>query len=338
VQATASTRAQIERGMAQKVLRAGRGWRAARRVGLLLALLALVGAADLTLTWWRYRGPIAALASGTPTTTAYMRRELTAHGPQQPVVWTALDDVSPVAVCAVLAAEDWLFFHHGSLDWDSQRLVFTKLLHADLSAGGSTITQQLARNLFLGPDRTPRRKAREYVLAYMLSQAVPKTRQLELYLNLVEWGPGVWGIGAASRHWFGKVPNELTPTEAVLLATILPAPHRGLAYAGTPTARRAQEKAVDWLWHTTLLDNIERGATSARLRLWGIYVAAGHDPIEARALVEQEFGPEPGADGAAQARRRAAASRCAEGRSSGDIPDDGGKDATVVESRRLAPR
>jgi monofunctional glycosyltransferase len=319
--------------MAQKVLRAGRGWRVARRVGLLLALLALVGAADLTLTWWSYRGLIAALATGTPATTAYMRRELTAHGPQQPVVWTALDDVSPVAVCAVLAAEDWAFFHHGSLDGDSQRRLFTKLLHADLSAGGSTIAQQLARNLFLGPDRTPRRKAREYVLAYMLSHAVPKARQLELYLNLVEWGPGVWGIGAASRHWFGKVPNELTPTEAVLLATILPAPHRGLAYAGTPAARRAQQGAVDWLWHATLLDNIGRSATSARLRLWGIYLAAGHDPIEARALVEQMVGPEPGADGAAQARRRAAASRCAEGRRSSDIPDDGRNDTTVAWAR-----
>jgi monofunctional biosynthetic peptidoglycan transglycosylase len=338
VQATASTRAQTERGMAQKVLRAGRGWRVARRVGLLLALLALVGAADLTLTWWRYRGPIAALASGTPATTAYMRRELTAHGPQQPVVWTALDDVSPVAVCAVLAAEDRAFFDHGSLDWAAQRWVFTQLLHADLSAGGSTIAQQLARNLFLGPDRTPRRKAREYVLAYMLSHTVPKARQLELYLNLVEWGPGVWGIGAASRHWFGKVPNDLTPTEAVLLASILPAPRRGLAYAGTRAARRAQQLVVDRLWGATLLDNIGRSATTGRLQLWGVYLAAGHDPIEAGALVEQEFGPEPGADGAAQARGRSVASRCAEGRRSGDIPDDGGKDATVVGSSGLAPR
>jgi monofunctional biosynthetic peptidoglycan transglycosylase len=306
--------------MAQKVLRAGRGWRVARRIGLLLALLPLVGAADLTLTWWRYRGPIAALASGTPATTAYMRRELTAHGPQQPVVWTALGDVSPVAVCAVLVAEDWGFFRHGSLDWDSQRRMFTKLLHADLSAGGSTIAQQLARNLFLGPDRTPRRKAREYILAYMLSRAVPKARQLELYLNLVEWGPGVWGIGAASRHWFGKLPNELTPTEAVLLATILPAPRRGLAYAGTLAARRAQQGALYWLWYATLLDNIGRSATSGRLRLWGIYVAAGRDPIEARARVEQVFGPEPAADGAAQARRRAVAARCAGGGRRGEEP------------------
>jgi len=292
-----------------------------------LALLALVGAADLTLTWWRYRGPIAALVTDRPTTTAYIRREGTAHGLQQPVIWTALDDISPVAVCAVLASEDRAFFEHGSLDWAAQRWVFTRLLHGELSAGGSTIAQQLARNLFLGPNRTPRRKAREYVLAYLLSHAVPKARQLELYLNLVEWGPGVWGIGAASRHWFGKLPNELTPMEAVLLASILPAPRWGLAYAGTPAARHAQQLVVDRLWAATLLDNIGRSATSARLRLWGVYLAAGRDPIEARALVAQEFGPEPTADGAAEARRRPVVSRCSEWRRNSDVPATaGGRD------------
>jgi monofunctional biosynthetic peptidoglycan transglycosylase len=252
----------------------------------------LLCAADLGLTWWRFRPMIAALSTARPTETAYMRQA----GISQPVrapAWSDLDSVAPAAVCAVVAAEDFLFFEHGAFDWNAQSQLFRRVLRGDLSAGASSIAQQLARNLFLGHDRSVRRKAREYVLAVALSRALSKRRQLELYLNVVEWGPGVWGIDSASRHWFAKPASALTPTDAALLASILPAPERGLSYAASASARQAHQRITDALWNAALVDGLGRSGTLARVRLWADNVASGVDPEGARAVVEQEMGPEP---------------------------------------------
>jgi monofunctional biosynthetic peptidoglycan transglycosylase len=289
-----------------------------------LALLALglglppLVAADLGLTWLWYRPRIAALAGTVPAETEYMRRAVAAGQPPLARSWASLDSIGPTAMCAVLAAEDVLFFRHGTLDYASQRRMLNNLLQGDFSTGGSTIAQQLARNIFLGPDRTPRRKLREYILAYAISHALTKERQLELYLNLVEWGPGVWGVDAGTRHWFGKPPAALTPSEAVVLATLLPAPRRGLAYAAAPAARESQDWALRTLWETTLLDGVGRGATAARVRRWTDHLAAGRTAVEARALIERELGPEPQAEGVVEARGRPPARRCDPDRRSTD--------------------
>jgi penicillin-binding protein 1A len=92
--------------------------------------------------------------------------------------------------------------------------------------GGSTITQQLAKNLWLSREKTLARKVREAVLTIALEATVPKSRLLEIYLNVAEWGPGLWGIGPAARHWFGKDARALTPREAVFLASVIPNPVR----------------------------------------------------------------------------------------------------------------
>jgi membrane peptidoglycan carboxypeptidase len=92
--------------------------------------------------------------------------------------------------------------------------------------GASTITQQLAKNLFLSREKTLARKVREAALTIALEATVPKQRLLEIYLNVAEWGPGLWGIGPAARHWFGKDARELTPREAVFLASVIPNPVR----------------------------------------------------------------------------------------------------------------
>jgi len=100
--------------------------------------------------------------------------------------------------------------------------------------GGSTITQQLAKNLFLSGERTLARKAREAVLTVELEASLPKARLLEIYLNLIEWGPGLYGIGGAARWYFGKDARTLTPREACFLAAAIPGPRRaaGLVEAG----------------------------------------------------------------------------------------------------------
>jgi monofunctional biosynthetic peptidoglycan transglycosylase len=263
-----------------------------RALMLVLAALVTLGGADLGLTWWRYRPAIAALAAQPPLETVYMRLRASAGQPTSPRIWTALGDVGSISMCAVLAAEDPSFFSHGTVDWGSQERLLRNVLRGDFSFGGSTIAQQLARNLFLGPQRTLRRKMREYVLAYVISHTLSKDRQLELYLNVVEWGPGIWGVSAASQHWFGKPPAALTPSEAVVLATLLPAPRLGLAYAATPAARQQYEWVVESLWKAALIDDVARRATAARLQRWADHVNAGRAAENAWGLVEQELGPE----------------------------------------------
>ena len=149
-------------------------------------------------------------------------------GPKNPS-WRALDSLPAPVVRAFLVAEDGRFFSHHGFDVDR----IGHALAADLDAGrfdrgASTITQQVAKNLWLGGERTLGRKLEEAVLAWRLEQVLDKRRILELYLNLVELGPGVYGIQDASEKYFGKLPDELSADEAAQLAALLPAPRRGM--------------------------------------------------------------------------------------------------------------
>ena len=125
----------------------------------------------------------------------------------------------------VVSAEDARFWEHGGVDWEAIR---TALLHdwgeRRLSHGGSTITQQLAKNLYLSPARTPWRKAKEWAIALRLESVLTKRRILELYLNVVEFGPRTYGVEAAARRYFGKPAIALSPTESSTLAAMIPSP------------------------------------------------------------------------------------------------------------------
>ena len=153
---------------------------------------------------------------------------LVALSPKNPS-WRALDSLPPSLVRAFLVAEDGRFFvHHG---FDVERIGHA--LAADLDAGkfdrgASTITQQVAKNLWLKGERTLSRKLEEAVLAWRLEQVLDKRRILELYVNLVELGPGVFGVQDAAATYFGKLPDELGSDEAAQLAALLPAPRRGM--------------------------------------------------------------------------------------------------------------
>src|SRR5688572_15450447 len=139
--------------------------------------------------------------------------------------FTPLDDISPIVVCAVVRAEDRRFFRHEGVDWRGFRGALEQGIRAgEIKTGGSTIAMQLARNLFLSRGRTATRKARELALAPRLVERLGRRRVLELYLNVAEWAPCVYGAAAASRHWFGRPPAELDVFEATLLAILLPRP------------------------------------------------------------------------------------------------------------------
>ena len=142
-------------------------------------------------------------------------------------IWVPLSNISPYLIKAVLIAEDDKFWRHEGFDYEAIRKAIERDLKAKkLKFGGSTLSQQLARNLYLSPEKSLLRKMSEALITWRMEKVLSKRRILELYLNVVEWGEGIFGIEAASRHYYGKPSSELTPFEATRLAAILPSPKR----------------------------------------------------------------------------------------------------------------
>ncbi len=256
------------------------------------AIAAILFVADLAWTPSAYRRRVQSLASVMPDTTAFMRRAANAGHPVREYAWVSLDSIAPVAACAVVLAEDEEFFDKGTVSWRAQRVLAQRMLRGDFTRGGSGLSQQLARNLFLSADRTPRRKAREYLLAYELSHALPKTRILELYVNVVEFGEGTWGIEAASQRYFGVPAAALTTTQGIVLASFLPAPRRELRYVLGPMARQRQEAIARKLWKARLLSDRDLSATLDRLRAWRTEARAAGSARDGWVRAEELLGDE----------------------------------------------
>ena len=142
-------------------------------------------------------------------------------------VWEPLSAISPYVIKAVIIAEDDKFWSHEGFDLEAMQKAWDKnLKKGRFKYGGSTISQQLAKNLFLTPSRNPVRKLKEAVLTWRLERSLSKRRILELYLNVAEWGEGVFGIEAAARRYFGKSAAAIDPHEAARLVSALPNPRR----------------------------------------------------------------------------------------------------------------
>lgn len=174
-----------------------------------------------------------------PPTTAFM---LADDSGRTPLLWEWVDwaAVGTAIPLAVVAAEDQRFADHFGLDPGSIRKSLDEARDGERLRGASTITQQLAKNLYLSPARSFVRKGVEAWFAVLLEACLPKQRILELYVNVVELGPGVYGLGAASRHFFGKPPSAITDEEAALLAAVLPNPVRLRADAPSAYVRERQ--------------------------------------------------------------------------------------------------
>ena len=165
-----------------------------------------------------------------PTTTAFMEQrklELERQGLSAKLEWrpVPLARIAPSMQRAVVVAEDARFWKHEGVDWEAVR----RALEEDLDEGGirrgaSTITQQLAKNLYLSSSRSPLRKLREWAIARKLERELTKQRILELYLNVIEFGDRTYGVEAAARRYFGKLASRLTPREAATLAAVIPSP------------------------------------------------------------------------------------------------------------------
>lgn len=146
--------------------------------------------------------------------------------PTKPKGWSSLSSISKYAQSAIVLSEDWSFFHHEGFDREQMKVALEEAASGGRVRGASTITQQMVKNVWLSDNRTLWRKLHELILAYKVDKVLSKKRILEIYLNVIEFGPGIYGIGRASRHYFGKAPSQLSPRESAFLAMLLPSPKR----------------------------------------------------------------------------------------------------------------
>lgn len=205
---------------------------------------------------------VASLAQRNPTETAFMRYRLTLddrHEQEPALAWRSLDSICPYAISAIIHSEDPLFFRHNGFWWAEIRRQLKKSRLPGRVRGVSTITQQLSRNLFLRPERTWKRKVFEALLTAQIEHSLTKARILELYLNVIELGPGVWGLESATQHYFGHSADSLSPFEAVFLASLLPAPRTPINGRNGARVLRAQRRLTSLLYGSGIISRtVER--------------------------------------------------------------------------------
>ena len=182
----------------------------------------------LTIPFWN----IGQLHTEKPTVTALMRQriqEAEDRGKKFTIVhqWIPISKIPKYVLDAIIVAEDGTFYSHTGVDWyEIQESMERNLEEGKIVRGASTITQQLAKNLYLSTSRTPTRKLKELIITMMLESRFSKKKILELYVNNIEWGPGIFGIQAASRTYFKKSAAQLNRDEAARLAAVIPSPLR----------------------------------------------------------------------------------------------------------------
>lgn len=196
-----------------------------------LMLLALFGAVAFAAAYFVYPD-VGQYATKNPDKTAFMlwREEQWAEKGEKKRItrrWVPISQVSPALLKAVLIGEDDKFYQHEGFDFDAMEQAMEKNMKAGrFKAGASTISQQLTKNLFLSPEKSLTRKFKEAILTWRLEHALSKRRILELYVNVAEWGDGIFGVEAAARHYFKKPASQLSTMEAARLAAVLPNPIR----------------------------------------------------------------------------------------------------------------
>jgi len=198
-------------------------WRLIRRILLALFILMLLYQAWIAahIWWW---------VDHNPASSAFMHDRLEVLQDKNPDAqlqhkWVPYNRISDNLKQALIASEDAKFVDHEGFDWDGIEKAYEKnLKKGKIVSGGSTISQQLAKNLFLSSKRTPWRKGEEVIITVMLEHLMEKERIFEIYLNVIEWGNGVFGAEAASRHYYQISAAQLSPQQAAKLAAMVPNP------------------------------------------------------------------------------------------------------------------
>ena len=200
-----------------------RAWRWAARLVLLLVAAVVIYQFWIfgNVVWWIWFNP---------STSAFMEERLVVLQQKNPDAvlrhqWVPYERISINLKRALIAAEDAKFLDHDGFDWEAIQKAYEKnLKKGKVVAGGSTISQQLAKNLFLSGRRTPWRKAEEAMITLMMENVMSKRRIFEIYLNIIEWGNGVFGAQAAARYYYGVSAANLGPEQAARLAAMVPKP------------------------------------------------------------------------------------------------------------------
>jgi monofunctional biosynthetic peptidoglycan transglycosylase len=189
-----------------------------------------------------------------PQTTAFMDARLEALRTKNPKArlqhkWVDYDKVSVHLKQALIAAEDAKFLDHEGFDWEAiQEAAEKNLRRGRVVAGGSTISQQLAKNLFLSGRRTPWRKLQEAAITVMIESVMSKRRILEIYVNVIEWGEGIFGVEAAARHYYRASAQWLSPWQAAQLAAMVPKPRYYDRVRFTPLLERRTGTILDRMY------------------------------------------------------------------------------------------
>lgn len=188
-----------------------------------------------------------------PVTAVRMERHVEAAIAKRPYhaqhFFVPSDHIAPDLKYAVIAAEDGRFFLHHGFDWmEMRKVVQDDLAKHTVGRGASTITQQLVKNLFLGTERSFLRKGVEFTLVPMVELMLSKDRILELYLNEIEWGPGIYGVQAAAEHWYGVPASALSRDQSARLAAIIPNPLRRHPDGETEYAEEIEARMTQMGW------------------------------------------------------------------------------------------
>jgi len=273
----------------------------------LLAAIALAGLAAAAL--WRALPDPRPLARANPATTALIeQRRAEAAAKRRPfrthLVWIPLERVPAHAVAALILSEDAGFYGHEGVDWAAVRDAAEHDLRVGRFArGASTLTQQLAKNLWLGTRKSLLRKAEEAVLAMKLERSLSKRRILALYLNVVEFGDGVFGIEAGARARFGVGASDLSPAQSAVLVSLLPAPLRVDLDRPSTWLRKRSRRLLDRMHATGRLDDDAHRRAAAELER----ILAGPRPQDDREEPPEEAPPDealPQADSPSEAQGR----------------------------------
>ena len=211
-----------------------------------MLIVVILSAFLLSIGFYFIYPDVAKLQKVNPKKTAFMEyreKEWQQQGKKKKIIqrWIPLSQISPYVIKAVLIAEDDKFWSHEGFDFEAMQKALEKdLKQKKFRVGGSTISQQLAKNLFLSPSKNPIRKLKEAILTWRLEQNLSKKRIIEIYLNVAEWGDGLFGIEAASQHYYSKPASALSAMEAAKLATVLPNPRR---YSPTGSGRYVEYRS-----------------------------------------------------------------------------------------------
>lgn len=214
-----------------------------KKIWKILTVLLILGAIDVA-RYFVYPD-IDALKEIRPTPTAFMQYRENEWAQQNRDMkithkWVSMKNISPNIIKAVLIGEDDGFYHHDGFDVKGMENAIERSIKKGTLAGGSTISQQLSKNLYLSPSKNPVRKIKEAIITWRIEKTLSKRRILEIYLNVAEWGDGIFGIEAAARHYYHKSAKNLTAQEASRLAAVLPNPIR---YKATGDQKYVQNRS-----------------------------------------------------------------------------------------------